>query len=100
MGAAVKRLAAHERRWLTGNPELQQNLAVERYLAHEMTGVVGQEHGVIGRHMDAVRPRILALAPGAQEIALAVEHHDRVLASVENIDIVLGVDADRPDLFE
>jgi hypothetical protein len=50
--------------------------------------------------MDAVRPRVLALAPGAQEIALAVEHHDRVLAPIEGIDIIFVVDSDRSDFLE
>src|SRR5215472_13738207 len=50
--------------------------------------------------MDAVRPRILALAPGAQEISVAVEHDDRVLAAVEDINVIPAVDPDRSDLLE
>jgi len=34
--------------------------------------IVGQEHRVVGRHVNAVGPRILALAPGAQKVAVAV----------------------------
>ena len=41
-----------------------------------------------------------ALAPGAQEIAVAVEHHHRVLAAIEDVDLVLAVDADRGDVLE
>src|SRR5262249_22218689 len=50
--------------------------------------------------MDAVRPRIPALAPGAQKIALTVEHHDRVLAAVEDVYIVFGINPHGPDLLE
>src|SRR5260370_41979479 len=50
--------------------------------------------------MPAVRPRILPFPPGPQKIALAIEHHDRVFSAVEDIDIVLGVDPDRPDFLE
>src|SRR5262249_7534049 len=55
---------------------------------------------VVRPHMDAVRPRILALSPGAQEIAVAVEHHHRMLSAAKGIDIVVLVDADRGDLLE
>jgi hypothetical protein len=44
--------------------------------------------------------RILPLAPGAQKIAVAVENHHRVLAAIEDIDIVVPVDADAADLLE
>jgi hypothetical protein len=63
VGAAVERLAAHIRRRIAGHAELQQYLPVECHLVHEMAAVIGQEHRVVGRHMDTVRSRILALAP-------------------------------------
>src|SRR4249920_4141777 len=47
---------------LDGKVLLEQHLAVECHLAHKMSAIVGQKHRVVGRHMDAVRPRILALA--------------------------------------
>src|SRR5437899_11560745 len=65
-----------------------------------MATIVGQEHRVVGRHVDAVRPRILPLAPRAQKIAGTVEHHHRVLAAIEDVDIVVAVDADPADLLE
>jgi len=46
--------------------------------------------------MHAMRPWILALPTRAQEIAGSVEHHHRVLAAVEDIDVVVAVDADPP----
>src|SRR5437016_4840664 len=50
--------------------------------------------------MHPMGTRILALAPRAQELAVAVEHHHRVLAAVEHVDVVPGVDADRADFLE
>jgi hypothetical protein len=38
------------------------------------------------------------LAPGAQEIAVAVEHHHWVLAAIEDEDAVLRIDGDRGNL--
>ena len=38
-------------------------LPPECHLAHEMTAVIGQEHRIVRRHVDAVGPRILPLAP-------------------------------------
>ena len=100
MGTAVKRLAAHKWRRLAGNAELEQDLAVQGDLAHEMAAIVGQEHRVVGRHVNAVGPRILALAPGSQETALSVEHDHRVLAAIEHIDVVVAVHTDPADLLE
>jgi hypothetical protein len=65
-----------------------------------MAAIVGQEHCVVGSHMDVVGPRILAFAPGMQEIALAAEDDHRVLAAIEDIDVVVAVDPDPADLFE
>ncbi len=96
----MKRLAAHIGRRLARHAELQQDFAVERDLADKMPAVVGEEHRVVRGHMDAVRPRVLALTPRAQEVALAVEHHHRVVAAIEDIDIIVAVDPDPADLLE
>ena len=61
-----------------------------------LPAVVGEEHRVVRGHVDAVRPRVLALAPGAQKVAVAVEHDHRVLAAVEDIEVVAAVDPDAP----
>ena len=63
VSAAMERLAAHVGRRLARHAEFQQHLAVEHDLAHEMPAIVGEEHRVIRRHVDAVRPRVLALSP-------------------------------------
>src|SRR5262252_2240053 len=65
-----------------------------------MAAIVGQEERIVGCHMDTVRPWILPLAPGAQKIALPIEHHHRVLAAVEHVDAILAVDPDGGDLLE
>src|SRR5450631_2298204 len=98
MRATVERLAAHELRGLARSAEGQQDLAVQRALANRVIPVVGQEHGSVGRHVQTVRARKQTLTPGTQEIALAVEYHHRMVAAVEDVNIVLFVNADRPDL--
>ena len=98
--AAMKWLATHEGRRTTRHPELQQDFAVERDLAREMPAIVGEEHRVVGGHMDAMRSRVSALAPGAQEIALAVEDHHRMHAAIKDIDVIVAVDPDPTNLLE
>ena len=98
VGAAVERLAAHIGRRLAGDADRQQHLAVEGALADRVVAVVGQPDRLVRRHVDAVRPREDALAPGAQQVAVAVEHEHRVLAAVEGVDVVVLVDADRRDI--
>src|SRR2546430_2761435 len=65
-----------------------------------MAAIVGQVDRGVEADVDTVRPRVLPLAPGAQEIALAVENHHRVVAAIEGVDVVVSVDPDRGDLFE
>ena len=65
-----------------------------------MVAVIGQPDRVVGRDMDAVRPAEDAFAPGAQQVAVFVEHRDRVVAAVEGVDVVVAVDADRGDIAE
>jgi len=51
-----------------------------------------------GAHAEAVGAFEHALTPGAQEIAVASEHGDRVGAAAEDVDLVAGVDGDGGDL--
>ncbi len=87
-------LAAHIRRRLVGYPDGQQHLAVEAAFAHRVVAVVGAVDRLVRPHMDAMRAIEETLAPGAQKFAVAVEDDHRVLAAIEDVDIVLGVDAD------
>ena len=42
---------------------------------------------------DAVRSLKLSLSPTADKIPLVVEHNDRMLTTIENIDTVLGINS-------
>src|SRR6202022_3874547 len=100
MGTAVKWFATHVRRRLPGNAELEQHLAFGCAFSHHMPAIVCAVKDVVGVDMKAVRARVHAFAPGAQKVSVAVEHHHRVFAAVEHIDLVLAVDRDRGDILE
>ena len=68
---------------------VRSTLPSERAVADGVIAVVGQPQRVVGRHVDAVRAVEDPLAPGAQEVALAVEDDHRVRAAVERVDPVL-----------
>ena len=76
------KLAGQAQRFLSAHDGIN-NLFHLRRGQHEVPAIIGQEHRVVGRHVDAVGPRVLAFTPGAQEISLVVEHHHRVLTPVE-----------------
>jgi len=92
----MKRLTAHIGRRFAGHAELQQDFPVERDLADKMPAIVGEEHRVIGGHEHAVRPRVLVFTPGAQKVAVTIEHQHWVVAAVKDIDIVVAVDPTPP----
>ena len=100
MRAAVERLAAHVRRWLTGNADRQQHLAFKRALSHAMVTVVRAVERLVGTDVQAMRAMKHTLAPGPQELAVAIEHHHRVLATVEDVDTVLAVHRHCGDIRE
>ena len=98
VGAAVKRLAAHERRRLVRDADRQQHLSVGRALAHGVVAVIGAVEIVVGIDVQAVGAVEQAFAPAGDEIALAVQHHHRMFAAVEDVDAVLAVDRDGGDV--
>jgi hypothetical protein len=100
VGTAVERLAAHKCRRFAGNAELEQDLTVQSDLADEMAAIVREEHRVVWRHVDAMGSRILPLAPRLQKIALSIEDDHRVLAAVEDVNVVVAVDADPANFLE
>src|ERR1700693_3383771 len=69
-------------------------------MTDRMVAVVGQPYRVVGRDMDPVRPAEHTLAPGAQQVAVLVEHRDRMVAAVEGVDIVVAVDPDSGAIAE
>ena len=98
VGAAVERLAAHEGRGLVGNADGQQHLAVGGAFSNRMVAVIGAIEIVVGVDVQPVRAVEQAFAPARDEIALAVEHHHRMGAAVEDVDAVLAVDRDGGDV--
>ena len=62
--------------------------------------IVREPERAVGPDGDPVRPSEHAFSPRSEEVPLAVEHDDRVLASVEDVDVVLGVDGDARRLDE
>ncbi len=100
VGAAVERLAAHEGRGLAGDADGELDLALGGAATHGVVAVVGAVEGVVGIDGKAVGALEHALAPRAQEVALAVEHDHGVLAAVEDVDAVLAVDGDGADVHE
>ena len=100
MGAAMERLAAHERRRLVRDADGQQHLAVDSAFAHGVVAVVGAIEIVLGVDVQPMRAAEQAFAPALDEIAVAVEHHHRMGAAVEDIDAVVAVDRDGGDVGE
>ncbi len=76
-------------------PRVEEHPSLEGAFAHGVVAVIGQKDRVVRGHVDAVRAVKHALAPRAQEMAVAVEHHHRVRAAAEGIDVVVPVDPDR-----
>jgi len=64
-------------------------LALRRELAHGVVEIVGEPHHVVGVDGDAVGATDHALAPRAEEVAVAIEDDDRVLAPREDKRAVL-----------
>ncbi len=79
---------------LFGMPMVSSTLPSVGALAHGVVAVVGAIEIVVGVDVQAVRAVEQAFAPAPDEIALAVEHHHRMVAAVEDIDAVLAVDRD------
>ena len=78
--------------------ELQQGFAVERERLRDRVGAVGRVNRVAD-DFQTVRIGDLAAAPGAQVLALPVEHHDRGILALEDVNAVLRIGrhpADQP----
>src|SRR5262245_947001 len=93
MGRAIERIALPFRGRTVRTPQGQEQLAVQRELLDRVQTIVYTVHVLVRADMDAVCARAeQTLAPGAQKIALVVKDDDWVLAAVEDIDVVLGID--------
>ena len=100
MGAAVEGVAAHEWRRLAGDAQGEDDATVQIALAHRVVAVVGQIDAVVRPHGDAVGPWVGSLAPRTEEIAVLVKYDHRVLAPIENVNVVLGVHSNCSAFFE
>src|SRR5215467_9060348 len=96
----MKGFPAHEGRRLAGNSNGELDPSRGGTLAHGVIAVVGAIERVGCIDVEPVRAAEHTLAPGAQEISLAVEHHHGMLSAVENVNLVLAVDCDRGDVLE
>ena len=83
---------------LPGMPMVSSTLPSGVHFLDGVVAVVGAVEIVVGVDVQAVRTREQPLAPALEEVALAVEHHHRVLATIEHVDVVLAVDRDRADV--
>jgi hypothetical protein len=104
VGRPTERLPAHRRRGPEGRADRQDVAAVLRPLPDGLVAAVGGVYMAIDPDADPMREReeVLAvdLAPRVEESPVAVEDHHRVVAPVEDVDVVVCVDADVGHLDE
>jgi hypothetical protein len=70
--------------------KLQQNLAVQRERLRDRIGAVGGVDDIV-HDLQPVRIGDLTGAPCAQVLSVAVEHHDRGVLALEDVDAVLRI---------
>jgi hypothetical protein len=92
MRTAMKWLATHIRLGLSGHANFQQQFAVSVHFSNRMVPIVGAVNTVIGPHVTAVGPMKQTFTPGAEEIAVSVEHYHRMFTAIEHEYRVVAVD--------
>ena len=100
MRATAERLSAHEGGRLAFIADCEQQMPVQREFADGMVAVVGQIDALVRPDMRAVGIDELAMPPAGLELAMVIEHHNRMLATVEQIDVVLGIHGNARDILE
>src|SRR5450755_4003222 len=100
MRAAPERLSAHEGSCISRYSDREQDLAIERALADRVITVVSQVDRVVRSHVNAMGALEHAVPPRAQAIAVAVEHDHRMVATMERVDAIVAIDADRGHIAE
>ena len=68
--------------------EFQQWFAIQRERLRDRVGAIGGVDNVVD-DLQAMRVRDLAAAPGAEVLPVAIEHHDRGVLALEDVDAVL-----------
>src|SRR5215470_18327394 len=90
--ALVERLTTQRLGWFSPDTEGHQHLSIQSALSHGMVEGVGQPDSIIGAHGNGVGVgKHFLVAPAVKKIALTVQDNDRMLAAVEQVDIVAGV---------
>src|SRR5712691_2447284 len=80
---------------IIGAAQGHEQLAIQGKFLHRMYAVIHTVDHIIRADMDAMRAGAEhPLAPGAQEVAVAIKDNHRVLAAVEDVHVVLGVHRD------
>src|SRR4029453_14407095 len=98
VGGPVERLAGLKGGGRVGIPDGEEQLALGRELAAGVVEIIGEPQHALGVERDAVGAPDLSLAPGAEELAVAIEDDDGVLAAREAEDIVLRIHRHPGDL--
>src|SRR5438270_72648 len=76
---------------LTTLPQLPDELAFWRVFPNGMIVVVRAIDGIIRTDGKAMRIGEASFAPGTQEHAVPVKYHDRMFATIEDIDTIFAV---------
>src|SRR5712664_2064342 len=97
----VEGLALPFRSRVIGAAQGHEQLAIQRKLLHRVYAIIHTVDHIIRADMDAMGAAAEhALAPGAQEVAIAIKDNHRVLAAVEDVHVVLGVHRDASHVDE
>src|SRR6516162_5228698 len=92
MGATIERLAALIGCGFSWNADRHQDFSVEGALPNRVIAVVRQKNRLIVTHGCAMGSFENAIAPRAEEVAIAIEDDDRMFATGEAVDLVLSID--------
>src|SRR5215470_421871 len=86
---------------IIGAAQGHEQLAVQGKFLHCVDAIIHTVDHIIRADMDAVRTGAEhALAPGAQEVAVAIEDNYRMLAAIEDVYVVLRVHCDASHVDE
>src|SRR6266446_6214849 len=92
MGRAIERIALPFRSRTIGASQSHQELAIQGEFLYCVYAIIHTIDHIVRANMDAMRPGAEhALTPGAQEVTIAVKDDHRVLATVEDVDVVLRI---------
>src|SRR5215510_11215850 len=80
---------------IIGAAQGHEQLAIQGKFLHRVYTIIHTINHIIRADMDAVRTGAEhALAPGAQEVAIAIKDNHRMLTAVEDVHVILGVHCD------